>query len=186
MIKNAASLQKVPLISLLGTNIPTDALDLINKLLVFNPLKRLNADKALEHPYVSKFHNTQQEVVMPTNVTIPLNDDVRLSVDDYRNKLYELMSSHSQRTPVKPLITKSKSTTPQVYSKVTKNTENYFKNHVTIKDKSYISQSEPKMNVRKIHWLHTANIKSDSKVMTRPPNLLQKGKPFQIFCFFEM
>lgn len=27
----------------------------------------------------------------------PLNDDIRLSVDDYRNKLYELMSNHSHQ-----------------------------------------------------------------------------------------
>ncbi|CAG9860555.1 unnamed protein product [Phyllotreta striolata] len=179
MIKNASSLQKIPLISILGPSVPSDALDLITKLLVFNPLKRLNADKALDHQYVSNFHNAQHEVIMATNVTIPLNDDVRLSVDDYRNKLYELMSSHGQKTPTNPMLAKSKSCVPQVYSKVTKNTENYFKNHVTLKEKSYFSQSEPKMNVKKIHWLQNANIKSDSKVMTKHVNLSSKVDKLQ-------
>lgn len=31
---------------------------------------------------------------MNRNVVPPLDDDVRLSIDDYRNKLYELMSHH--------------------------------------------------------------------------------------------
>ena len=34
---------------------PDEAVDLLNKLLVLNPLKRINADEALNHPF---FKNT--------------------------------------------------------------------------------------------------------------------------------
>lgn len=164
MIKNASS-QKTPLHTLLGLNVPSDALDLINQLLVFNPHKRLKAEGALEHDYVSRFHDPLQEITMASTVTIPLNDDIRLSVDDYRNKLYELMSTHHRVTLIKPVCLKQKLTVPEVYSKVSKNAEKYIKSHVNPKEKSYISHSEPKMNNQKAHWLHTANIRSDSKVI---------------------
>ncbi|CAH1982150.1 unnamed protein product [Acanthoscelides obtectus] len=171
MIKNAAAVQKVPLHTLMGSNIRPDAISLINDLLVFNPLKRLTAEEALEHEYVSRFHDPDQEIVMPSNVTIPLNDDVRLSVDDYRNKLYEIMTAHQRRViTTKPNITVKKIFPPEVYSKVTKNAERYIKSHV-VKERSCISQSEPRMNnlQHKQHqqWLRTAaaHIRSDSKVM---------------------
>lgn len=159
MIKNASSSHKVSLQTILGSNVPSDALDLINKLLIFNPHKRLTAEGALDHDYISRFHDPLQEVTMQCTVTIPLNDDIRLSVDDYRNKLYELMSTHHRANIVKPITVKPKFIEPEVYSKVSKNTEKYIKSHVNPKDKSYISLSEPKMSNLKPHWSHTVNIR---------------------------
>ena len=176
MIKNASSVQKIPLQTILGPGAPTDALSLINQLLVFNPHKRLKADEALYHDYVSRFHDPDSEIIMHSNVIIPLNDDIRLSVDDYRNKLYELMSTHHPRTIHKPVSVKQKIQAPEVYSRVSKDTEKYVKSHVNFKTRSYISHSEPKMNRQMTtHWLQTANIRSDSKVITQqnmsiPPN----------------
>ncbi|KAJ8923890.1 hypothetical protein NQ315_006666 [Exocentrus adspersus] len=165
MIKNASSVQKNQLQAILGSA-PADAISLINQLLIFNPHKRLKADEALHHDYVARFHNPDQEIIMHTNVIIPLNDDIRLAVDDYRNKLYELMSTHHQRPTIRPVFIKQKNVVPEVYSKVSKNTEKYIKSHVNLKQ-GYISHSEPKMNQQKTHWLHTANIRSDSKVVTQ-------------------
>ncbi|KAG5899828.1 hypothetical protein JTB14_012299 [Gonioctena quinquepunctata] len=178
MIKNAAAVQKVPLQTVLGPSAPTDAVSLIIQLLVFNPHKRLRADEALEHEYVSRFHDTDQEIMMQSNVIIPLNDDIRLSVDDYRNKLYELMSAHHHRPFIKPVSVKQKHQAPEVCSRVSKNAEKYIKSHVNLKDRSYVSQSEPKMGSQKTHWLHTANIRSDSKVImaqTLHPPLKHRG-----------
>ena len=38
-----------------------EALDLLKNLLVFNPNKRLTVEQALKHPYVSQFHNPEEE-----------------------------------------------------------------------------------------------------------------------------
>ncbi|CAG9837137.1 unnamed protein product [Diabrotica balteata] len=178
MIKNASAVQKIPLVSILGNNVPSDAIDLINRLLVFNPHDRLTAEEALEHSYIARFHNPDQEISLEMSVTVPLNDDVRLSVDDYRNKLYELMASHNQRQSKPSHFVKPKSFVPQVYSKVSKNTENYFKHHVTVQEKSYISHSEPKIASKKNHWIHATTMKSDSKVVSRPtiPVTLHRGE----------
>ncbi len=44
-------------LSHLFPNAPADALDLMTKLLQFNPERRLSADETLAHPYLAQFHN---------------------------------------------------------------------------------------------------------------------------------
>eukprot|EP00127_Corallochytrium_limacisporum_P001439 Clim_evm1s56 gene=Clim_evmTU1s56 len=68
---------------------PPDAIDLLRRLLHFNPDKRITAEQALQHPYLSRFHNPADEPVMNHEVVISLDDNVKLSIQEYRNKLYE-------------------------------------------------------------------------------------------------
>nr|XP_026690740.1 extracellular signal-regulated kinase 2-like isoform X2 [Ciona intestinalis] len=70
---------------------PEDALDLMENLLVFNPEKRLSAKECLSHPYVAKFHSSREESVLDYDVLPPLDDDIQLSVAEYRCKLYEMI-----------------------------------------------------------------------------------------------
>ena len=72
---------------------PKDAIDLCKKLLHFNPDKRITADEALRHPYVQRFHNPKEEISLNYDVVPPLSDDVQLTVDEYRTKLYEVLYS---------------------------------------------------------------------------------------------
>ncbi|XP_066530404.1 mitogen-activated protein kinase 15 isoform X2 [Hoplias malabaricus] len=76
---------------LLQPSVPPDALDLLQRFLVFNPDKRLTAEQALQHPYVAKFHNPAREPILGYDVILPVDDDVQLSVAQYRNKLYEMI-----------------------------------------------------------------------------------------------
>jgi len=65
-----------------------DALDLLKSLLQFNPNKRLTADQALQHPYVQQFHNPEEEPVCTKKIFIPIDDNQKFSIKEYRNKLY--------------------------------------------------------------------------------------------------
>lgn len=65
-----------------------EAEDLLIRLLQFNPNKRINAEEALRHPYVAQFHNPADEPYCDHVITIPINDNTKYSISEYRDKLY--------------------------------------------------------------------------------------------------
>jgi mitogen-activated protein kinase 15 len=65
-----------------------EALDLIKKTLLFDPSKRLTAMQCLEHPFVAQFHNPSDEPNCTKKINIPIDDNQKFSIRDYRNKLY--------------------------------------------------------------------------------------------------
>eukprot|EP01116_Phalansterium_solitarium_P024141 TRINITY_DN874_c0_g4_i1.p1 TRINITY_DN874_c0_g4~~TRINITY_DN874_c0_g4_i1.p1 ORF type:complete len:368 (+),score=101.54 TRINITY_DN874_c0_g4_i1:111-1214(+) len=65
-----------------------DALNLLKRLLVFNPKDRLTAEQALDHPYVGQFHNASEEPACPFAIKISIDDDHKYSIGEYRNQLY--------------------------------------------------------------------------------------------------
>eukprot|EP00951_Prasinocladus_malaysianus_P021916 scaffold182242_cov48-Prasinocladus_malaysianus.AAC.1 len=69
-------------------NASADAADLLKRLLHFNPKKRISAEDALRHPYVAQFHNTADEPSCSRRVTIPIDDNTKYSISEYREKLY--------------------------------------------------------------------------------------------------
>lgn len=93
VLEKATRRVRKPLDDLL-IDVPADALDLLHALLQFNPDKRLSAEQALKHPYVKRFHNAADEKLIGRNVVTPVVDDVQLSVDEYRTKLYDVSVSY--------------------------------------------------------------------------------------------
>ncbi|XP_054241515.1 mitogen-activated protein kinase 15 [Indicator indicator] len=91
IISRLSSRQRVTFEEIFPSSTPLPALDLLKKLLVFNPEKRLTAEEALQHPYVRRFHLPAREPSLDYEVVLPLGDDVQLSVAEYRNKLYEMI-----------------------------------------------------------------------------------------------
>ena len=67
------------------------AIDLLLKLLVFNPGKRLTAEEALKHPYVAEFHNEEEEIICDHKIEIPLDDYNKFTKEEYRQKLYDVV-----------------------------------------------------------------------------------------------
>ncbi|XP_034275973.1 mitogen-activated protein kinase 15 isoform X2 [Pantherophis guttatus] len=105
VINRVSCQPQLSLEELMPASTPAQALDLLKRLLVFNPEKRLTAEEALEHPYVQRFHCAAKEPALDYSVTLPLADDVQLSVAEYRNRVYELIlewkaSSQAQKQPL--------------------------------------------------------------------------------------
>jgi len=76
---------------------PAEAIDFVKKILVFNPDKRPSAADLLTHPYVQRFHNPEKEPGLDYHVVPPLNDDIQLSVEDYRTALYQMIAKKKQQ-----------------------------------------------------------------------------------------
>lgn len=68
---------------------PPDALDLLARLIQFNPEKRYTIEEAIQHPYMSQFHNASEEPVLTSPIQISLDDNKRLKIGDYRRYLYK-------------------------------------------------------------------------------------------------
>ncbi|KAM3134463.1 Protein kinase domain [Paramecium bursaria] len=63
------------------------AMDLMRRLLSFNPEQRITVEQALKHPYVAAFHNETQEITTKP-IIVPMNDNQKFSIKDYRDALY--------------------------------------------------------------------------------------------------
>ena len=66
-----------------------DAIDLIKKLISFNPADRPSAEECLKHPYVALFHNEKKEITAPEKVHMTLPDSQHFSARDYRKQIYK-------------------------------------------------------------------------------------------------
>ena len=71
--------------------ITEDELDLLSKLLEFNPNKRIDVNKALEHNYVKEFHSqyADTEIICDKPIHVPIDDNVKYSAKEYRKRLYD-------------------------------------------------------------------------------------------------
>lgn len=78
-----------------------EAVDLMKKLLQFSPEKRITADEALKHPFVSLFHNPQDEPLCPHPIRLYFNDNKKYSIQEYREKLYQEIRKKRERRRVK-------------------------------------------------------------------------------------
>ncbi|KAH9113819.1 hypothetical protein LEN26_007244 [Aphanomyces euteiches] len=59
-MKSQPNKPKIPLDKLFP-NVKSNALDLLDKMLVFDPTKRISVEEALEHPYLESLHNSEDE-----------------------------------------------------------------------------------------------------------------------------
>lgn len=62
--------------------------DLLQKILVFNPKKRITIQEILEHEVVKEFHKPEQEVCCEKEISTSIDDNKKVTVDEYRRLVY--------------------------------------------------------------------------------------------------
>jgi mitogen-activated protein kinase 1/3 len=71
------------------------ALDLLSKLLVFNPNKRYTVEQCISHPYFESLHNPEEEPIA-SNVFDWSFDDIEQNTENLQELIYEeSLSFHS-------------------------------------------------------------------------------------------
>jgi len=67
------------------------AVDLLEKMLVFNPKKRITVEQALRHPYLGSLHDESVEPASEGFFEFDFEDDQKLKEDELRDRVFEEM-----------------------------------------------------------------------------------------------
>lgn len=51
----------------------------------------MTIDQALRHPYVANFVNLSEEIEMDKIIEVPMDENTKFTIKDYREKLYNLI-----------------------------------------------------------------------------------------------
>lgn len=88
-----------------------EALDLLSKMLVFDPAQRITVEEALEHPYLRVWHDPADEPVCPTKFdfsfeSLPdlasMREQIALDVEAFRHQVRSEGSLFPTGTPIAP------------------------------------------------------------------------------------
>uniref|UniRef100_A0A6B2L7Z0 Mitogen-activated protein kinase n=1 Tax=Arcella intermedia TaxID=1963864 RepID=A0A6B2L7Z0_9EUKA len=87
-------------VSNLFSNAPPAAIDLLSRMLSFNPEKRLTVQEALAHPYLAALHEPTEEPVAPPPFNFEF-ENANLSESEYRELIYqEIVSLNGNKMPM--------------------------------------------------------------------------------------
>ena len=56
-------------------------------MLQYDPKKRITVEEALKHPYVADFADETDEIVCKVPIKMPIDDDTKVTRDEYRRTL---------------------------------------------------------------------------------------------------
>lgn len=69
-------------------------IDLLQKMLVINPKKRMTIEEILSHEVVKPFHKVEEEVECKKEIRTSVDDNTKLTVDEYRKFVYGPKRTH--------------------------------------------------------------------------------------------
>ena len=107
-IRSLPRMPKVPF-HRIYPNASQHALDLLERMLDFDPTKRITVEKALEHPYLANYHEPEDEPTCPpfdfAFESANRIDDLRMLIMEEINTYYSPNRSHLRRHTSRTLLT---------------------------------------------------------------------------------
>jgi ATP-dependent RNA helicase DDX18/HAS1 len=98
-VRNLPYMQKVAFHSLFRQANP-DALDLLDRMLAFDPSQRISVEEALEHPYLHIWHDASDEPSCPT--TFDFHFEVVEEIPDMKKMILDEVNRFRQSVRVQP------------------------------------------------------------------------------------
>ena len=89
MIEQVSHAKQKPLNEWFKAGTPTDAIELVVKMLQFNPKKRPKISEILKNPYLANFSNAKEEIESKSIIKPPVSDNTKLGLKDYRSLIYD-------------------------------------------------------------------------------------------------
>lgn len=74
-----------------------DTLDLLKKMLTFNPNERINVQQALEHPFFNEVRDESKEIEADYDLEIEFEDDPDLNFEKLRNIFVKVIKSYKEK-----------------------------------------------------------------------------------------
>ena len=89
MIDSITNVKYKPIREWFKVDVPSDAIDLLSRMLQFNPTKRITIAEALKHPYLTQFHNPKEETLSKKVIHPPVSDNKKLNLKQYKQLIYD-------------------------------------------------------------------------------------------------
>ena len=118
-------------------------LDLLGRLLQFNPNKRINVLEALEHPYVADFHEqyAESEIECEKPIKLDISDKIKYTVKEYKQKLFDdlLKRKKEVRKKIMNMNMHLNYNSHSINNNKNNNINNNYKNNININNKNNIN-----------------------------------------------
>lgn len=85
LIKQCGNIRQKSSKELFGQQITEPSIDLLYKLLKFDPAKRLKAKEAIMHPYLKEFYREEDLISYKGTITMETDDNVKLTTQAYKD-----------------------------------------------------------------------------------------------------
>ncbi|CAD8048808.1 unnamed protein product [Paramecium primaurelia] len=111
-------------------NASSDCIDFIRQCLNWNPQKRMTIDEAMNHQLMKEFVNTEDEKTLKSIIKIPFNENKKLTIKDYRDKItlnYEQILKEIEQNTFNKNLNKQYLSTPQNISSYLNNFDSKYK-----------------------------------------------------------
>ena len=76
---------------------PADAVDLLGKMLIFDPAKRIKVGEALEHKFFEDIRDPKKEVEAEFNLEFEFENEENLTIEKLRNYFIQVIRSYQKK-----------------------------------------------------------------------------------------